>query len=348
MDSQKIKPFSISIPQEDIDDLMYRLEKTRWIDEDFKESWNRGIPVGHLKELAKYWRNRFDWRKQEAKLNSHPQFTANIDNQQIHFYNVRSQENDALPLLIIHGYPSSIVETANIIERLTNPVAFGGNSSEASHVIIPSLPGYGFSNPLQSEGWDTHRTALAFKELNAEAAGIALLGSPLPLAENVSLSESARKRIEKLHTLQKEGRGYLQLQSTRPLTISYALTDSPVGQLAWIAEKFKEWTDTASTLPDGIDRDLLLTNVCIYWFTKTSFSAANLIYENYHSSKGWAPQGSVPTGFAVFDVDGIVRGVFDPEGRIKHWSEFDRGGHFPALEVPDLLVADIRKFFAEL
>jgi pimeloyl-ACP methyl ester carboxylesterase len=375
MITEKLKPFKVNIPQEQVDDLKLRLKNARWIKEAFDQTWSKGIPVSHLKELAAYWTHDFDWRAQEEKINRYPQFTTTVDGQTIHLFHIRSRKPNAFPLFLLHGYPSSFMEMMPLIDLLTN-------AEPAFDIIIPSLPGYGFSSPLNAPGWSNKKIATAFiniaNELQCEqygihatdigggvaqwmanmdsahvkgvhvstdVGGIALLGRPLPEPDDKKFSVDARKRIERLHALQKEGRGYLQLQSTRPLSASYAFTDSPIGLLAWIAEKFKEWTDQESTKPDGIDRDVLLTNVSIYWFTRTAFTAANLIYENFHSSDGWAQPGPTPLGFAAVDPDEIVRNSIDQERRIKHWSLLQHAWHFPALEIPEALADDIRKFF---
>ena len=286
-----------------------------------------------------------------------------------------------MPIIITHGYPSSFVEMLEIIGPLTDPRSHGGNPADAFHVVAPSVPGFGFSVPVGETGWDMPRTARAFAELMRRlgyerygaqgsdiGAGVAgmlasidlsrvvgvhattdptsfiILGSEIPI-DTSGLSAAERGHVTRLQEHFQEGKGYLQLQSNRPRTLSYALTDSPVGQLAWIVEPFKEWTNPAATVPDdAIDRDLLLTNVSLYWFTRTGASAANFLYESAHSVD-WVAASDVPQGMAVFNADPILRRVLDPENTLAHWSEFDRGGHFPAMEAPDLLVDDVRAFF---
>lgn len=388
-----VKPFKINIPQEDLDDLQARLKRTRWPDELAGVGWSRGVPLAYLKELAEYWRTGYDWRKYEARLNEFPQFTTEIDGQTIHFLHVRSPEPDALPLIVTHGYPSSVAEFVNIIGPLTNPRAHGGPSAgsgqasaDAFHVVAPSLPGFGFSTPVQETGWDMPRISAAFAELmrrlgyerygahggdigagvsgmlaniepgrvvgahvNTDPTAFIIIGDEIPI-DTSGFSEAEKEHVERLQQhYQREGKGYLQLQTTRPQTLAYSLTDSPVGQLAWIVEKFKEWTNPAAELPEhAVDRDQLLTNVSLYWFTRTGASAAGFLYESAHSAEGWVPPSDVPRGWAVFNSDPVLRRVFDSEYTIEHWSEFDRGGHFPAMEVPELLVGDLRKFFHDL
>jgi pimeloyl-ACP methyl ester carboxylesterase len=344
------------------------------------------VPVGYLRELAGYWRDGFDWRAQEARLNRLPQFTTTIDGQPIHFLHVRSPEPDALPLLVTHGYPGSVVEFLEVAGPLTDPRSHGGDPADAFHLVAPSLPGYGFSTPVDQPGWAMGRTGRAWVELMARlgydrygaqggdigagvagtlgsldpehVAGVHLNTDPLAVAavalppgdqaDQAAVTEAQRASLARMRQFQADGLGYLQLQTTRPQTLAYALTDSPAGQLAWIVEKFREWTDPVAELPeDAVDRDQLLANVSLYWFTRTGASAAQFLYEAAHSGE-WPGPSEVPQGWAVFAADGLVRHLVDPEAKIGHWSEFDRGGHFAAMEAPDLLVGDVRAFFRQL
>jgi epoxide hydrolase len=378
-----VQPFQVSIPKADLENLHERLACTRWPDELVGVGWSRGVPLGHLKELTEYWQDGYDWRQWEAKLNEYPQFTTDIDGQRIHFVHVRSPEAGALPLIISHGYPSSVVEFLSIIGPLTDPRAHGGDPADAFHVVAPSLPGFGFSVPVRQTGWDMPRITRAWAELmrrlgyerygahggdigagitgmlasiepehvvgahvNSDPTSFIILGAEIPI-DTSGLTDVERDHVESLQRhFQGEGKGYLLLQSTRPQTLAYSLTDSPVGQLAWIVEKFKEWTHPAAALPeDAVGRDQLLTNVSIYWFTRSGASAAGFLYESAHSEEGWVPPSDVPQGTAVFNADPILRSVMDPQRTTTHWSEFDEGGHFPAMEVPDLLVSDLREFF---
>jgi epoxide hydrolase len=382
-----IRPFRIEVPQADLDDLRDRLDRTRWPGEVPGIGWTRGVPLDYLKDLADYWANDFDWRRQEARLNELPQFATTIEGQNVHFLHVRSPEPDAMPLIICHGYPGSVVEFVNIIGPLTDPVSHGGDATDAFHVVAPSLPGFGFSTPVQETGWEMARTARAFAELMRRlgyerygaqggdvGAGIvgmlagldgehvaavhtnsdplAVIGAldylPEGAARLASLSEEDRAAVERTKVISEEGSGYLKLQSNRPQTIAYSLTDSPVGQLAWIVENFKEWTDAAAELPeDAVDLDRLLTNVSVYWFTGTGASAANFLYETGHSTE-WGAPATAAQGWALFAAQPFVRAMMDPDHEIEHWSEFDRGGHFPAMETPDLLFGDVRRFFRTL
>lgn len=381
-----IQPFTINIAQADVDDLQDRLARPRWPAPAPVAGWSRGVPLDYLQGLAEYWRSQYDWRQQEARLNEYPQFTTAIDGQNIHFLHVRSDEANALPLVLLHSWPGSFVEFTNMIRPLTDPRAHGGAATDAFHVIVPSIPGFGFSTPVPETGWTTGRTARAFAELMSRlgyarygvhggdigsgvaggmnssdpgrVVGVHVTSDP-PTAVSFAmftgdpaatpgLSAAEKAQVEQMKQWSADGGGYLQIQSTRPQTLAYALTDSPVGQLAWIAEKFKEWTDTAAELPEqAVDRDQLLTNISLYWFTRTGASAAHALYESMHAQE-WGEAGPAPTGWAVFGADPIARRLLDPEHKIKHWAEFERGGHFPALEVPDLLVGDVREFFRPL
>jgi pimeloyl-ACP methyl ester carboxylesterase len=379
-----IRPFRIDIPQTDLDDLRTRLASTRWPDELAAVGWTRGVPLNYLKQLAAYWADGYDWRAHEARLNEHPQFTTNIDGQTIHFLHVRSPEPDAMALILTHGYPGSVVEFLNLIGPLTDPGAHGGDPADAFHLVIPSLPGFGFSTPVREPGWEVGRTTKAFAELmrrlgyhrygaqggdigagvagrlgatepehlvgihvNSDQGAAGLAGEQFPIPDHLTAAE--RERIEEIRATWAEEKGYLVLQSTRPQTIAYALTDSPAGQLAWIAEKFKTWTNLARELPhEAVDRDLLLTNVSLYWFTRTGASAARFLYEAAHSGLDWVAPSTVPQGWAVFNTDPVMRRLMDPDHQMAHWSEFDRGGHFAAMEEPNLLIADVRQFFRPL
>ncbi len=379
----EIRPFRIDIPQADLDDLRERLARTRWPSELADVGWRRGVPVDYLKDLAEYWRTSYDWRKHEAHLNEYPQFTTEIDGQNIHFLHVRSPEPDALPLVLVHGWPGSIVEFLDVIGPLTDPRAHGGDPAHAFHLVIPSIPGFGFSGPTRQAGWDSMRIASAFAELMSRlgyarygaqggdygafvapdlgrvaadhVAGVhvnaATMGFiPFGEVEEATLAELTdveKARVERLAHYLSEGNGYFQIQSTRPQTVAYGLTDSPTGQLAWIVDKFQEWTHGGEIPEDVIDRDRILTNVMLYWITGTAGSTANLYYESMHSGN-WPTPTTVPTGVAVFAEDVSIRRYAEQGNNIVHWSDFDRGGHFAAMEAPDLLVGDVREFFRTL
>jgi pimeloyl-ACP methyl ester carboxylesterase len=379
--AESIHPFHIDVPQADLDDLRERLARTRWPQELPDTEWQRGVPLAYLKRLAEYWARTYDWRPHEARLNEFPQFTTTIDGQNLHFIHARSPEPDAIPLILTHGWPGSIVEFLDIIGPLTDPAGHGGDPGDAFHVVAPSLPGFGFSGPTHETGWDTARIARAWAELmsqlgydryGAQGGDTGALVSPelaridpdhmicvhvnnlltFPSGqpgEMDDLNGAEQKRLQLMQRWQNEMSGYAIIQSTRPQTLAYALTDSPVGQLAWIVEKFKEWTDPAAELPeDAVDRDRLLTDVTLYWLTATAGSSAGLYYEGAKSWGQTREPSAVPTGVAVFPMDITIRNIAEHEHNIVHWSEFDRGGHFAAMEAPDLLVEDVRMFFRQL
>ncbi|MEO3783399.1 epoxide hydrolase family protein [Actinocorallia sp. B10E7] len=375
----EIRPFRIDIPQSALDDLHDRLERALWPDELPGVGWSYGIPVSYVRRLAEYWRTGYDWRKHEAALNEYPQFTTEIDGQNIHFLHVRSPEPDAMPLILTHGWPGSVAEFLKVIGPLTDPRAHGGDPADAFHLVVPSIPGFGFSGPTRETGWDLHRVARAWAELMSRlgyerygaqggdsgsvispelgraapghVAGVHVngaLGFPtFDPAEMEGLTEAEQARMQ-LYA-DDDRSGYAIIQATRPQTVAFGLHDSPAAQLAWIAEKFKEWTDPAHDLPeDAVDRDQMLTDVSIYWLTRTAASSARLYKEGSAQWGRPVERSEIPHGVAVFPGDGGIRRVAEREHNVIHWSEFDRGGHFAAMEAPDLLVDDVRAFFRKV
>lgn len=371
-----IRPFRIEIPQADLDDLRDRLARTRWPDQLPDVGWADGVPLTYLRELAEYWRTSYDWRKHEARLNALPQFTSTIDGTNVHFVHAHSTEPDALPVLVTHGWPGSLVEFAEIIGPLSDPRAHGGNPADAFHVVAPSIPGFAFSGPTRDTGWGLRRITDAFAVLMGRlgyerygvhggdfgvllslelgrshpdrVVGVHVNGFPtLPPRDPAELAEGERQQLEAFKRFWRDARGYAAIQATRPQTLSYALTDSPVGQLAWIVEKFKEWTDSSERPEEAVDRDQLLTNVTVYWLTGTAGSSARLYKETATDLGRSYEPSTVPTGIAVFPGEPFlpIRRIVERTHDIVHWSEFDRGGHFPAMEVPDLFVGDLRQFF---
>ena len=377
--------FRIEIPQPDIDDLHDRLRRIRWPrplpdarwDRSLPDGrWERGVPVEYLRSVVDRWLE-YDWREWEARLNAYPQYLTRIDDQPIHFLHARSPEPDALPLILTHGWPGSVAEFLEIIGPLTDPRSYGADPADAFHVVAPSVPGHGFSVPLEQPGWNHERIArawavlmsrLGYSRYGAQGGDTGSVVSPLlgridpehvvgvhingglafPNARPGDLDDLDPRDQAKLRAaehVRRTGTGYAELQSTKPQTVSFALSDSPVGQLAWILEKFHDWTDPARPLPeDAVALGHLLTDVSIYWFTNTSATSANLYYENRAVASGTF-RSAVPTGVAVFPTDPAIRHILEREHTITHWTEYDRGGHFAALEAPDLLIDDIRAFF---
>lgn len=358
-------PFHIDIPDDQLTDLRARLDDTLWPAEPEGAGWDYGIPLANLQELADYWRHGYDWRVHEARLNKIPQYLTEIDGQQIHFQHVPSDRPDALPLLLTHGWPSSVVEFEAVLEPL----------AQDFHLVVPSLPGFGFSGPTRRTGWTVPRIADTWAELMRrlgydrygvhggdwgavvsrelgrtrpeQVIGVHLTflltlpsGDPAELA---ALTAAEQATLGRLQQFAATGSGYRHIQSTRPHTLAYGLTDSPAGLLAWIAEKFAEWTGTP------VDRDQLLTTVMLYWLTGTAGSAAR-IYKDAADAFGPQPPSSTPTGIALFpkEIGAPVRSLAERTDAIVRWTEFPRGGHFPAMEQPEPLADDIRAFFDEL
>lgn len=365
--SEEVVPFRVEISQAEVDDLRERLRRTRWPVEQ-RLAGARGIPGARVRELAEHWASAWDWRAQEARLNEWPQVTTAVGGARLHALHVRSPEPDAVPLVLLHGWPGSVVEFLEVLGPLADPAAHGGDPADAVHLVVPSLPGYGFSGPTPDGGWTTQRMASAIAELlrrlgydryvahggdwgSSVARDLGVLDRDHVLGLHLTMtmglvverpeSDDERVAAEKGRFYLDELSGYNKLQATRPLALAPALTDSPAALLAWIAERFAEWTDPASR----IDVDQLLANVAVYWFTRTGPSSAQVYWERLHGPM-WTWPADVPTGVAVLphDLSRPVRRAVEGAVNLISWTEFDRGGHFPAMEVPDLLVDELRRF----
>lgn len=372
-----IEPFRIEIPEEAITDLKSRLARTRWPAVTTTDH-SRGQPVAFIQELCDQWLHHFDWRKHEAQLNAFPQFTTDIDGQRIHYLHVRSKVPGAFPLVLSHGWPSTILEFLDLIGPLTDPQAHGLDSSLAFDLVIPSLPGYGFSSPLAGPGWDSGRIArtwdtlmnrLGYTRYGAHGGDLgACIGRELGIFAPQGLVGTHVLQIfafptgepgemERLTPFEREGMdilakydaasGYLPIQSKRPGTLAYGLVDSPVGQMSWITEL---WFGFDGSNLESVDRDRFLAHASIYWFTATGGSAANLYFEDAQTGAGFREdRNPTPTGVAVFPNDfRSVRSFAARSNHIVHWTEMPRGGHFAASGTPELLVADLRSFFGGL
>jgi pimeloyl-ACP methyl ester carboxylesterase len=372
-----ITPFKVEVSDDAIADLKERLTMARWPHATTTD-WSRGQPVGFIRELADQWLNRFDWRAWETRLNAYPQFLTEIDGQTIHFLHIRSKEPGALPLILTHGWPSSVIEFFEVIGPLSDPRAHGLDPAQAFDLVIPSLPGYGWSTPLASPGWDTARVArtwdtlmrrLGYTRYGAQGGDIgSLVGKELGilapeglvgthLQQIFAFPTGAPGEMEKLTPFEKEGfanldkfsgyNGYQDIQSKRPGTLGYGLVDSPVGQLAWNTELFFGFEGEGVPY---VDRDRYLAHVSIYWFTASGGSAGNIYLEDVRSGSGYREARNVtPTGVAVFPWDfRSVRSFAERANNIVHWTEMPRGGHFAATDAPDLLIEDIRAFFGGL
>ncbi|WP_331720348.1 epoxide hydrolase family protein [Streptomyces sp. NBC_00209] len=384
-----MRPFRIDIPQAALDDLDRRIADARWPAELPGVQWDRGVPLEYLKDLADHWRTKFDWRAVEDRLNQVPQYVTGIDGVDVHFLHVRSPEPTATPLILTHGWPGSVTEFLDVIGPLTDPAAHGGDPGDAFHVVIPSLPGYGFSGAPAEAGWGVKRVARAWAQLMASlgydryiaqggdwGSSISLhLGladpehvagvhvnmlvtiPPEDPAAMAGLGETDAARLAHAVAFEEDGTGWRKIQSTRPQTLAYALTDSPVGQLAWIAEKYKEWTSSKDAPEEAVERDQLLAVASVYWLTASAGTSAQLYYESNRTVEDfletWAGPWplTMPVGVAYFAGD-IVRPVRGFAERIlpslAHWTEHDRGGHFAALEQPGLFVDDVREFARKL
>lgn len=379
-ENHEIQPYRIDIPQQDLEELRERLARTRWPDSLPGVGWSYGVPGDYLAELAEYWRTGFDWRAAEERLNAFPQFTTIIDGQRVHFLHVRSSEPDALPLILTHGWPGTVAEFLHVIGPLTEPRAHGNEDGPAFHVVAPSAPGFAFSGPTREPGWGIERTARAWDELMrrlgyaryvAQGGDFGSLVSPelgraapdrvLGVHVNglvsasvldwtaadptAGLTEDELGTVYAMSEHWEERQGYAAVQSTRPQTLAYALTDSPVGVLAWNLEWFVDY-DPARTQQEPLDWDTILTHVSIYWFTATSGSAARIYKDGGEPFFGGANSG-VPTAVALFPGDDPIRTVADRSNTIVRWTRYERGGHFAHTQAPDLLIGDLRAFSSE-
>jgi pimeloyl-ACP methyl ester carboxylesterase len=376
---EDIERFHIRVDDSTLEDLRLRLSMTRFPDQIDGTGWEYGTPIAYVRELVRYWRDEYDWRAQEAQLNELDHFRTRIDGQQIHFVHARSRHADALPLLIVHGWPGSVVEFLDVIPRLTDPEAHGGRAEDAFHVVAPSLPGYGFSEPPRAPGWDIRRVAHAFVELmerlgyprygaqggdwgaqivtrlaalDPEHCAALHLNMPIASApaEPLPVTEEEQAGLAAMAAFQRDEGAYAQLQGTKPDTLSMALNDSPAGLLSWIVEKFRTWSDCDGDPENCFTRDQLITNVMLYWVTETFASSARLYWETMHSGALKDPPKfvTVPTGVARYPKEVVLRfprSWVEQRYNVTHWAVMPRGGHFAAMEQPELFVDDLRTFF---
>jgi len=383
VDAPPIVPFSIRVPDAALDDLKQRLARARFPEPLPPAGWAYGTDLAYLKDLVGYWRDRFDWRAQERRLNQFEQFTTSIDGLPVHFIHRRSKQPNAFPLLVTHGWPGSIVEFTKVIGPLTDPAAHGGRAEDAFDVVMPSLPGFAFSGKPAEPGYDPARIAQLLAKLMARlgyqrygaqggdwgaivntqvaladpqhVAGLHLnmctAAAPAGADANAGLSAAEAARMKARQTFQAEETGYQQIQGTKPQTLGIALNDSPVGLAAWIVEKFRTWCDCDGNPETIFSRDELLTNITLYWVTQTAASSARIYYESRHpTSPVNRNRIEVPTACADFPKEIIwsPRAHVAARYNIVRWTEMPRGGHFAALEQPQLLVDDVRAFFREV
>jgi pimeloyl-ACP methyl ester carboxylesterase len=376
-----VREFRIEVPESELDDLRERLARTRWPDPATAAGWTQGVPLDYARELCDHWARRYDWRRCEAEINALPQFRTGLDGGgddtvEVHLLHVRSRHRGAMPLLLTHGWPGSIVEFLGIVSALTDPP----DPADAFHLVIPSLPGFGFSGKPTVPGWGVERIATAWAQLMdrlgydrygahggdwgsaissalgtgapENVVGIHLtmpLAAPPPEGERQPLDPAERKALTARENFLKVGTGYSREQATRPQTLGYGLADSPSGQCMWIVEKFWAWTDCAGHPENVISRDRLLDNVMLYWLPGTGASSARLYWESYDRRR--TDEVPVPTGVTLFPQElarlprhWLERRYTD----LRHWNEPAVGGHFAALEQPDVLVDELRTFFRKL
>ena len=375
--STEIRPFKIDIVQADLDDLNERLDHIRWPQQLPGEGWSRGVPAASLRELAGYWRNEYDWRRHEARLNEFPQFMTEIDGQDIHFLHIRSADPAALPLILTHGWPNSFVEFTELIGRLTDPPRHGDDPVQAFHVVVPSVPGFGFSAPPRGTGWTATRVARIWAELMGrlgyerygtqggdfgayvapEVAKVApdhvvgvyvIAGLGFPTEKD--LPEMTEEEQAAFALLMEQdwvnGVDHHALLRTAPQTFTYGWNDSPLAALAWMTQKFHEFNASGRPLEQAIDRDLFLTNVSLYWFTGTFGTSAWPYYDS--SGFGW-PEGQTVAPTGVYSGPPGIRRFAERHNTIIHWpTDNPAGHHFIAMDQPDHFAADIRTFFAKL
>lgn len=378
-----VTKYHLQIPDAQLDDLRQRLAHTRWPERETVTDWSQGVPLDYVRELCDYWAHRYDWRRAEAQLNTFAQFRTDIDGLGIHLLHVRSPHPDALPLIVTHGWPGSVIEFGKVIGPLTDPTAHGGRAADAFHVVCPSLPGYGFSDKPAEPGWNVQRIAAAWGRLMARlgyerfgaqggdwgssvttslalqhpdrVVGIhlnQLLAAPDPATFD-DLTDAERGALASMEHARQWEDGYSVEQSTRPQTVGYGLVDSPAALCAWIIEKFWSWTDCDGHPENALTRDELLDNLTVYWLTGTGASSARLYWESIaHVREVLAGSDdeviTVPTGCSVFPKERLRPSRRWAEKRfadIRHWRELDRGGHFAAFEQPELFVDEVRTFF---
>lgn len=375
-----LERFTVHVDDAVLEDLRARLGEARFPDQIDGTGWEYGIPTPYVRALAEYWRDHYDWRAHEARLNELEHFRTTVDGQTIHYVHARSPHVDATPLLLSHGWPGTIVEFLDVIPMLTEPERYGGDASDAFHVVAPSLPGYGFSGPTTDRGWDVARIARAFAELMArlgydryvaqggdwgaqittrlgatDAAHCLAIHLNMPLArkpkEDVALDDADQAALAALMAFQRDEAAYSMEQSTKPQTLGVALNDSPTGLLAWIVEKFRTWTDCEGDVERSLTRDQMLDNVMLYWLTATAHSAGRIYYEAT-AGGSFSPRAriEVPVGVAAFprEIIRCPRSWAEARANVVHWTDMPRGGHFAAFEEPALLVADVRDFFRPL
>ena len=379
--TKDVTPFKVHVPQAALNELKIKLANTRWPDKEPVTDWSQGVPLAKAQALVEYWRTHYDWRRVESTLNGLPQFRTQIDGLGIHFIHVRSKHENALPVIMTHGWPGSVIEFLQVIGPLTDPTAHGGKAEQAFHVVIPSLPGFGFSDKPTEPGWRLPRIANAWALLMArlgysryvaqggdwgagvtswmakqQPSGLAAVHLNLPIlfppppAPPGGYTPEEQRALTELGNYAGNAMGYASIQGTRPQTLGYGLADSPVGQAMWIYEKFKEWSDKKGDPAEAISVDQMLDDITLYWLTDTAASSARLYFESFTKDFARMPL-DLPVAVSVFKGD-----FFSPPkvwadrtySKLFYWNEVPKGGHFAALEQPQLFVAELRKSFAQM
>ncbi len=376
MTNTAIHPFRLAVDQAELDSLNVRLAATRWPERECVDDWSQGAPLSKVQALVDHWRHRYDWRRCEAMLNGWGQNVTEIDGLDIHFCHIRSKHENALPLLMTHGWPGSIIEFSHVVGPLTDPTAHGGKVEDAFHLILPSLPGYGFSGKPDRTGWGLDRIARAWTELMHRlgydrwvaqggdwgSAVTSMLGAQAPQGllgihinmavarpgadDMADLTDAEKRSLASLQQYASQGNGYAQQQKSKPQTLGYGLADSPVGQAAWIYEKFQGWSDAADDPESVFTPDALLDNIMLYWLGNAGASSARLYWESFESFGGRSV--TVPTGVSIFPKEifrSSRRWMEKNYSNIIYWNEQAKGGHFAAFEVPDLFVNELRDCF---
>ncbi len=369
-----ITPFTIDTADADLEDLRDRLRRTRWPEAETVDDWSQGTPLAYMQDLCRYWADAYDWRATEARLNALPQFRTELDGLAIHFVHVRSPHHGALPLVLTHGWPGSIIEFTKVVGPLTDPVTHGGDAADAFDLVLPSLPGYGFSDKPAQAGWNVERIAAAWAELMARlgysrygaqggdwGAGVTTsigiqdvehlagihLNMPIALPTSTDdLTERESAALASIGHYERWDSGYSKQQSTRPQTVGYGLVDSPAAQAAWIIEKFWSWTDNRGHPEDVLTRDELLDNVMMYWLTASGASSARLYWESLNQRN--LDPVHAPTGCSIYPREILRPSRRWAEARftdLRYWNELDKGGHFAAFEQPETFVGELRDFF---
>lgn len=381
--TEAVEPFRVTVPQAALDDLKRRLVQTRWPDAQPVGDWSQGVPLLKARALVEYWRDRYDWRPFETKLNSFPQFRTLIDGLGIHFIHLKSKHTDALPILLSHGWPGSVIEFLDIIGPLTDPTTHDGRAEDAFHVVVPSLPGFGCSDKPTDVGWGMHRTAKAWRTLMQRlgygkwvaqggdwGSGVthvmALMRPEGLLAAHVNLplvfpqvipddpTPEEKRAFERDAEYKTEQSGYYKLQSSKPQTLAYALADSPSGQAAWIYERFHSWTDNQGQPEDALSIDQMLDDITLYWLTGTAGSSARFYWESQRNKPGGGSNAGLielPMAATIFPREFHCAPRAWAEKvwpNLFYWSEVDRGGHFAAWEQPALFTDELRKAFRSI